>query len=209
MRKPQWLKRQTTICHNLSGASIWQKTVWWKVFCCIFKKDRHVTGNHTDAVIEFAHYWLVFFSTTFMCYLLISPCPHPVLYQNLCPKASLSFLGSISKITFLFIFVIWPSVVPRTILSKTQTKKLFSLCSTNVSVPKRTRREGWWWWSLSPVSLRHSSDFYGAHLPPLTLSFGSHLASSGPHYLQGPSALTEVWLNPMFNLKSCLISNLH
>lgn len=102
VRKPQWLKRQATICHNLSGASIWQKTVWWKVFCCIFKRDRHVTGNHTDAVIEFAHYWLVFFSTTFMCYLLISPCPQPVLYQNLCPKPSLSFLVSVSKITFLF-----------------------------------------------------------------------------------------------------------
>lgn len=45
------------------------------------------------------------FSATFMCYLLISPCPPPCPLSKSMPQraaASLSFLGTISKITLLF-----------------------------------------------------------------------------------------------------------
>lgn len=119
------------------------------------------------------------FSTTFMCHLLISPCPHPILYQTLCLKGlqpSWALWASLARSHFfLFIIVIWPSLIPRTVLPKTQTKKLFSLCSSNFStIPKRTRRGKWSCLSL-PVSDLAEISIVANSLPFLVLGAPSSL----------------------------------
>lgn len=151
------------------------------------------------------------FSTTFMCYLLISPCPHPIHYQNLCPKGLQPpwtlWVPLARSHFFLFIFVIWPFVVPGTVLSKTQTKKLFSLCSNNFYRPERNRRgdgSGYRWalptWDRTEISTVPTSRLFLCLYGPIS-------PSQCTHCLQGLSALTRVWLNPVFNLKF-YISNL-